>query len=311
MTRTVLPVLVLILAATPALADFPSRYSMRGPHGTTGSLTLEPAGETLIRKRTKVKARLSMQLADADGKLEAKRLEVSGTLTVSGDVLQGELRASKGLGGHLQQLRITPGWQAELSQGMQIDLTLRRGFTTLKLVGRAPLGPGSAANEATITRFYQAFQRKDAAAMAAEYAPDVHFSDRVFPNLHGAQAGKMWAMLCESDELELTFSGVRAGARYGVARWEARYVVFGNPVHNVIDANFEFGPDGKIVRHVDSFDFERWANQALPNPARFVPGGLKLGAIRAGTAIQLHRYTPSEEAPAQPSGPQALELSSD
>lgn len=311
MTRTALPILALILAATPALADFPSRYSMRGPHGTTGSLTLEPAGETLIRQRTKVKARLSMQLADRDGNVEARRLEIRGTLTVSGDVLVGELRSTRGLGGHLQQLRITPGWQAELGQGMQIDLTLRRGFTTLKLVGRAPTGPRDAANEATITRFYEAFQRKDAAAMAAEYAPRVHFSDRVFPNLHGSQAGKMWSMLCESDELEVTFSGVRAGERYGVARWEARYVVFGNPVHNVIDANFEFGPDGKIVRHVDGFDFERWANQALPSAARFVPGGVKLGVIRAGTAIQLHRYSPSEEAPARDSGPQALELSSD
>ena len=34
--------------------------------------------------------------------------------------------------------------------------------------------------------------------MAACYAPDVTFSDPVFPDLRGAQAGAMWRMLTAS-----------------------------------------------------------------------------------------------------------------
>jgi hypothetical protein len=42
-------------------------------------------------------------------------------------------------------------------------------------------------------------------------------------------------------------------------------------VNNSIDAQFEFGSDGRIVRHRDRFDFWRWSRQALGTP------GLLLG----------------------------------
>ena len=48
-----------------------------------------------------------------------------------------------------------------------------------------------------IERFYQAFDNGDGDTMAACYAPDVHFSDPVFPDLRGSQAGAMWRMLTE------------------------------------------------------------------------------------------------------------------
>ena len=50
-------------------------------------------------------------------------------------------------------------------------------------------------NAELITRFYQAFQRLDAEAMVACYSPDVHFSDPVFTDLNGQEAGDMWRML--------------------------------------------------------------------------------------------------------------------
>ena len=76
-------------------------------------------------------------------------------------------------------------------------------------------------NEATIRRFYEAFQKRDAATMAACYAPDVQFSDPVFPDLRGPQAGQMWKMLCErGKDLRLEFRDVRADATTGSAHWE-------------------------------------------------------------------------------------------
>lgn len=120
-------------------------------------------------------------------------------------------------------------------------------------------------NAALITSFYEAFQRKDGAAMAALYADDVTFSDEVFVGLKGPQAGGMWRMLCKNGkDLELTFSGVEADDTSGKAHWEARYTfsLTGRKVHNVIDAAFTFR-NGRIATHVDRFDFYRWARQAL------------------------------------------------
>ena len=132
----------------------------------------------------------------------------------------------------------------------------------------------AAANETTINLFYEAFARRDAEAMAACYAPDVHFSDEVFPDLHGDEASSMWRMLCEGgSDLRLEHSNVAADASTGSAHWDAYYTftATGRKVHNSIDASFSFRDDGLIVRHVDSFDFWRWSRQALG------PIGLVLG----------------------------------
>jgi ketosteroid isomerase-like protein len=126
---------------------------------------------------------------------------------------------------------------------------------------------------ALITRFYEAFQRKDPAAMATCYADDIHFSDEVFPDLRGAYVAAMWAMLiARGKDLRLTFADVTADDARGAATWEAWYTFSGSgrAVHNVIRAEFAFR-DGRIVRHVDRFDLWRWARQALG------PAGLLLG----------------------------------
>jgi len=129
------------------------------------------------------------------------------------------------------------------------------------------------ANEDLIRRFYTAFQQRDAAAMTACYALDVQFSDPVFTELHGSQAGLMWKMLCErGKDLKIEFGDVRADGATGSAHWEAWYTfsTTGRKVHNVIDATFEFR-NGVIAKHSDSFDLYRWSRQALG------PAGLLLG----------------------------------
>ncbi len=129
-------------------------------------------------------------------------------------------------------------------------------------------------NAQLIQDFYEAFQRRDAEAMAACYHPDVHFSDPVFADLRGARAGGMWKMLvARGKDLTLTFSDVSADDKEGRAHWEADYTfgATGEKVHNVIDARFTFR-DGKIVRHVDTFDFPRWAAQALGWKGRLLGG---------------------------------------
>lgn len=120
-------------------------------------------------------------------------------------------------------------------------------------------------NEQVISEFYQAFQRHDGAAMAALYHGEAKFSDPVFPDLDGAGAGAMWEMLTAGGgDLRVEFKDVQADGEEGSARWEAWYTfpATKREVHNVIEARFEFR-EGKIIRHVDDFDFWRWSRQAL------------------------------------------------
>ena len=119
-------------------------------------------------------------------------------------------------------------------------------------------------NARLIDGFYAAFARRDAPAMAGCYAPDAHFHDPVF-DLRGAEIGEMWSMLCaRGTDLTLEWRDVRADDATGSAHWEPRYTfsATGRPVHNVIDATFEFR-DGRIVEHVDRFDLWRWSWMAL------------------------------------------------
>lgn len=123
----------------------------------------------------------------------------------------------------------------------------------------------SHANAQLIERFYAAFQRRDAAAMAACYADDARFSDPVFQDLRGPRVGAMWRMLASrATTLEVSYSDISADDRTGRAHWEARYEfsATGRRVHNVIEARFELA-GGKIVRHTDQFDLWRWSRMAL------------------------------------------------
>ena len=144
-----------------------------------------------------------------------------------------------------------------------------------------------------IEAFYTSFAKRDADGMAACYHVDVVFSDEVFPRLEGPRAAEMWRMLlASSNDLALEFSGVVADDKAGRAHWDARYTFTktGRPVLNQIDATFEFR-EGKIVRHIDRFDFWRWSRQAL-GPAGLVLGWTPIlrAAVRRQAAEQLEAW---------------------
>jgi ketosteroid isomerase-like protein len=127
-------------------------------------------------------------------------------------------------------------------------------------------------NDELIQRFYAAFARHDGDAMAACYAPDVQFSDPVFTDLRGEEAGGMWRMLTgRAEDLEVELAEHEAGDERGSAHWLADYTFrTGRKVHNDIRAEFRFR-DGLIAEHRDSFSFYAWSRQALGPP------GLLLG----------------------------------
>ena len=148
------------------------------------------------------------------------------------------------------------------------------------------------ANAQLIERFYRAFAHRDWAGMAACYHPEVHFTDEVF-DLRGVAAGNMWRMLCTNGrDLRLEFGGISADAQTGRAHWDARYTfsASGRKVLNRIDASFEFR-DGLIVRHLDRFDFWRWARQALGLPGWLLGwSGFLREKVRAQAAAGLAAF---------------------
>lgn len=128
-------------------------------------------------------------------------------------------------------------------------------------------------NAALIEDFYAAFAALDADAMQACYHPDASFRDEAFTLQGATQIGAMWRMLCDAalhksqDVWRLEASAIEADDTRGRAHWQVhyRFGAGGRPVHNVIEAEFEFR-DGLIHRHADRFPFWRWARQALGAP---------------------------------------------
>ena len=158
------------------------------------------------------------------------------------------------------------------------------------------------ANLRTIEQLYAAFERCDGDAMQAFYAPQATFDDAVF-SLHGAhEIGGMWRMLCRSarkrsrDAWQLAAGGFEVEGERGRAHWEATYL-YGSAdrrVHNSVDAEFEFGADGFILRHHDHFDFRPWAHQALGWPGQLLGWSPLLQRfVRRQAADKLARFLAS------------------
>lgn len=112
-----------------------------------------------------------------------------------------------------------------------------------------------------LTRFYEAFARKDAEDMIACYHADSAFSDPVFPMLNRAETAAMWRMLLgRAQDFSLTHE-VKGEDR---VEWVARYrfARTGRMVVNHGKSQFGF-QDGLILAQRDGFDFPIWLKQAL------------------------------------------------
>lgn len=123
-------------------------------------------------------------------------------------------------------------------------------------------------------RFYAAFAARDWRMLGTLYADDARFSDPAFPDLSADEARAMWRMLLSraGPDFRVEYVVREDTPTRAAVRWTAHYTFSqtGRRVVNVIDATMDLR-DGRIVRHVDRFDFPRWARQALGAP------GLLLG----------------------------------
>ena len=135
-----------------------------------------------------------------------------------------------------------------------------------------PLLTGTEPRHALLERYFEAFRARDGAAMEACYHPAARFSDPVFPVLSAAEVGAMWRMLTHrAQELHVEYELVEASEASGQALWSARYRYGRRLVVNRVASRFLL-QDGLILEQTDSFDFARWARQAL-GPAGWLLGG--------------------------------------
>jgi ketosteroid isomerase-like protein len=120
-------------------------------------------------------------------------------------------------------------------------------------------------NKTLLETFYKAFQNKDYKTMQALYADNATFSDPVFKNLNAEQVRAMWEMLIKrGKDLVLEYQNIQSTTEGGTAEWIAHYTFSqsGRKVVNHIFATFRI-ENGKIVQHIDNFDFYKWSRQAL------------------------------------------------
>jgi len=149
-------------------------------------------------------------------------------------------------------------------------------------------------NEATIQKLYAGLDSHDGEAMASCYAPNARFSDPVFPELTGSQAGDMWRMLtARATDLSVDLPEAKADEEAGAARWIATYTfgATGRSVVNDVRSDFRFDDAGLITEQQDEFGFWTWSRQALG------PVGLALGwtpmlrsKVRSNAAAELARF---------------------
>jgi ketosteroid isomerase-like protein len=148
-------------------------------------------------------------------------------------------------------------------------------------------------NKEIITRFYEAFQKRDWQTMQSCYHAQANFYDPVFRNLSANQTKAMWHMLCgNAKDLTVKYTEVETTGDKGRCRWDAWYTfsLTGRKVHNIIYGNFTF-KDGLILEHRDQFDFWRWCRMALGTPG-VILGWTPLiqGKVRATARKNLDKF---------------------
>lgn len=128
-----------------------------------------------------------------------------------------------------------------------------------------PLSPVNT-NEATIHKFYTAFQQLDYVTMQSCYHPEAVFSDPVFGLLDVHETKAMWEMLCtRAKDFSLTYGNIQLlDDEYTTTARKAIYTFSqtGRKVENQIKAYMRFR-DGYIIEHSDAFSIYGWSKQAF------------------------------------------------
>lgn len=183
--------------------------------------------------------------------------------------------------------------EASTSRPLEVTSAELKNKYSAELDRSAPLSSEERSALETVETFYKSLVGKDISGIRSVLSPKTEFSDPAYPHLKGKDVQSMWHLITESDPLSIEYKiyGVEGSTVYG--GWVADYELFGRPIHNVIKSKFTV-KDGQIIFHKDSFDFDRWSEQALPGFANKGLGLLgtqmKYKALRLVTLFALHNF---------------------
>lgn len=139
----------------------------------------------------------------------------------------------------------------------------RRGRTSpVEHVEAVVAAPVKVDLEATVRRFFAAFESADPAAMRGMLAPKTTYEDPVFPHLEDDRVHRMWNVVAGGGiRVKMQVDNVRVGERSAEVDWSPSYKFLGAPIVNHIHSRFTFDDQGKITQQKDSFDWRAWGNQ--------------------------------------------------
>lgn len=161
-------------------------------------------------------------------------------------------RAAVAAEGAAPTARAQPGATSDGSPEVTVERTARAA---------APAVPASPRE--VVTRFYQAFERRDTATLRTLYAPDVKFKDAIFSYPDRAGTMRMWEKILADPNTRIRFTLDSVDGSQVKGNWVADYKVGGRPVHNEVSTTMTV-KDGLITQHTDDFSWNKWAPQALP-----------------------------------------------
>ncbi len=147
------------------------------------------------------------------------------------------------------------------------------GWTAKKVA--APTAAAAPSEVETRTRaaaekYFEAFGKRDGAALKTLYRPDATFKDDMFTLSKGESITNMWKKAPPFATFKAEIISVKGNEVH--AKWKVDYEMFGNKVHNEIDSVIKFDANGKISEQTESWDRAKWMKQALPMVPRWAQG---------------------------------------
>ncbi|HZU99771.1 MAG TPA: nuclear transport factor 2 family protein [Planctomycetota bacterium] len=136
-------------------------------------------------------------------------------------------------------------------------------------------------------QFFDAFCSGDMKTLDQLYAPNVKWSDPIlsFDDRSGTMG--MWRWEAAQHPKFSYELGAVTGDTVKVT-WHADYKLNGNPIHNDVTATLTIDDEGKVVKHVDDYSWEKWSSQAFPGLHASAVWPYIEDVVRLGVAATLH-----------------------
>ena len=119
-------------------------------------------------------------------------------------------------------------------------------------------------NEATIHRFFTAYQNKEYTTMQNCYSEDAVYNNPIYGLNDTEHVKAMWEMICKTNKEEsLHFENIELlDHEYATCDWSLVYYYTNRRINNKIKSYLRL-ENGLIIEHTDAFDLYKWTRMAF------------------------------------------------